>query len=248
VLSAVSTLARLIREDIRLVATEVAIARRPIQTRIKINEVVLTLGPWVTTSLLKMLREGSYEGPERDVVLATVRPDDFVVEVGAGAGYITTIVAGIASEVRSFEANPRMVAIAQSTVAANQRRATVTNGVISRWGAAGTTKFYLSHQFLGSSLIPSADADVIDVPVIALADALDQCTYLIADIEGAEIELLSGDLLGVERICVECHPQVVGLPALFEMVRALEAQGFVVSHEISQGQVLYLERPRRAAG
>lgn len=247
-LSALSTLARLIRDDVRLVATEVAIARRLTQANVILNGVIIPLGPWITAPILQTLRDGSYEAPERAVVQATLRPDDIVVELGAGAGYLTTIIAGIASEVRAFDANPQMAAVAQATVNANSRNATVANGVVSRENLGPTVPFYLSDQFVGSSLTPTPGAEVIDVPVIPLTNALERCTYLVADIEGAEIELLSGDLLGVERICVECHPQVVGLAALVEMVRALEAQGFAVSREISQGQVLYLERPSRAAG
>lgn len=242
------TLARLVGEDIRLVAAKAAVVLRPQHAKLELNGVTLTLGSWTTLPILRQIRDRRYEAPERKIVMATVRPGDTVLELGSGTGYVTTIAAGIASEVRSFDANPQIVAVAQSTVAANGRHATVSNGVMSRNGAQGTAPFYLSPHFPQSSLVPFEDARVIEVPVIPLTEALEGCTYLIADIEGAEVELLAGELPGVERICVECHPQRVGLAALIDMVGKLQAQGFELSPEISDGHVLYLERSGEAAG
>jgi FkbM family methyltransferase len=239
--SALSTLARLIAADVKLVASEVANGRRPRQAKVQLHGVVLTLGPWATTPIRETMRLGSYEGPERDVLSSTLRPSDVVLELGTGSGYLTTIAARIATEVRGFDANPHMTAVARATVADNSARATITNGVLSR-GGHGTAPFYVSSNFAESSLAPIEGAEVIDVPIFELADALSGCTYMLVDIEGAELELLAGELLGVERICVETHPGITGVARIVEMIDSLRAQGFRLDSEISQGQVLYLRR------
>ena len=244
-LSAISTLVRLVSADVRLVVTE---ARRPEKIDLELNGVALSVGPWATTSILELMQSGAYEAPERQIVLATLRPDDVVLELGSGAGYLTTIAAGIAADVRSFDANPEMVSVARTTVANNGRQATVTNAVLSRDGGGGFASFYLAGDYAGSSLIPIAGAGVIEVPVLDFTDALDGCSYLIVDIEGAEADLLRGAIPNVERICVECHPGVVGLAKIVEMVRSLRDQGFALDSELSQGQVLYLERSSGTAG
>ena len=80
--------------------------------------------------------------------------------------------------------------------------------------------------------------------------APDECPGDLArrDIEGAEVNLLAGELPGVRAICVECHPEVVRPTDLTQMLAALFDQGFALDLGISQGQVLYLERCGEAAG
>jgi predicted RNA methylase len=101
----------------------------------------------------------------------TLRADDIVLEVGSGVGYITTIAARIAREVRAYEANPMLVDVGRATVARSGCRAAIEAGVLARSPTATTTDFYLADEFWVSSLIASTGARRIRVPVHDFADA-----------------------------------------------------------------------------
>lgn len=62
----------------------------------------------VPTGMLRALRRGDYEQDECTVVQTTLRPDDRVLEVGAGIGVITALCCRIAGDgnVTVYEANP----------------------------------------------------------------------------------------------------------------------------------------------
>jgi FkbM family methyltransferase len=239
--TALSRLATLVASDVATVAREVQRHRRP-PTSATLNGIEIEFGPWATPEVRWVIHAGLYESPERDVVLASLRPDDVVLELGSGSGYLTTIAAGIAREVRSFDANPELVPFARATVARNRRTATIENAVLTRSPAAETVPFYLNAEFWTSSLLPFDGAREIEVPVLDFDTVRQGCSYLITDIEGGELELLSGDLSGIRAVCVECHPAVLSPQQMTDMLSSMFAQGFTLDLGISQGQVLYLAR------
>lgn len=108
----------------------VLVVRQP--STVRLNGVELELGPWATAPVRRAIYQGWYERNEHDVLLATLRPEDTVLELGCGAGYITTVAARIAREVRAFDGNPDIVAVARDTVTHNGCVATVENAVIQR--------------------------------------------------------------------------------------------------------------------
>lgn len=238
---ALTRLGGLVAHDFRQVWREVTFARNP-PAEYTLNGVVLEVGPWVTDPIRNDIYRDYYEAPEHRVVSATLRADDVVLEIGSGMGYITTLAAGIAREVRSFDANPEIARVAAATVARNGRDAEVRNGVLARSPTAPSVTFYVGKHFTDASLSPKDGARPIEVPLLDFAHESDGCTYLIADIEGAEVELLSGDLPGIRAICVECHPAVASPQAITGMLRSLFDQGFALDLATSQGQVLYLAR------
>jgi FkbM family methyltransferase len=239
--AALARLSTLVAADIRQVAHEAKLARLP-PDRFILSGIELELGAWATPNVRNALYAGIYEQPEREVLLASLKPDDVVLEVGAGCGFITTVAAGLAREVRSFDANPELVPFARATVAHNGRTATVENAVLAREPAAETVPFHVATEFWTSSLLPVPGARVVDVPLLDFSTARDGCSYLIVDIEGGEIELLGGDLSGVRAICVECHPALVGARQITKMLASLFEQGFALDLAVSRGLVLYLSR------
>lgn len=214
--------------------------RRP--DAVNFNGVTLELGPWAAEAVRKGLYDGWYEWREREVLQRTLRPEDIVLEIGCGMGYITTIAAGMAREVRSFDANPELVPVALATVERNGRSATIRNGVLDRAARAETVPFYVETAFPGSSLRPTDGARRIDVPVLDFARECAGCTYLICDIEGQEVELLAGELPGIRAICVETHPEATTQQQISAMLDALSAQGFTLDRSACQEDVLFLVR------
>jgi FkbM family methyltransferase len=162
--------------------------------------------------------------------------------LGSGAGYITAVAAGIAREVRAFEANPAMVEVGRATLARNRVSATIENAVVERAPKEPTVPFYVASEFVVSSLKPSAVAHRIEVPTRDLAAVCDGCSYLVVDIEGAEVDLLREELPGIRAICVETHPSATGLRRIAEMLTSLFEQGFTLDVEQSRKNVLYLQR------
>jgi FkbM family methyltransferase len=211
--------------------------------RFAFNGVKLDLsGPWASYAVHSAIYDGVFEAHEREVLLRTLRPDDVVLELGCGMGYITTLAAGVAREVHSFDANPQMVEVARATVARNNRRATIENAVLARSPEAETVPFYVDPNFTVSSLSPSDGAKRVDIPLLDLAKACEGCTYMIVDIEGAEVDLLSGEIPGIRAICVECHPWITDAEQITAMLSALFEQGFALDIAKSSEIVLYLER------
>lgn len=244
---AMRRLPRLIALETRRVASELRHGPGSHAT-FTLGGVELELGPWATALIRAQIYEGRYEVPERTIIERTLRAEDVVLEIGAGMGYISTLAAGIARELRTFDANPELARVAAATVQRNGRRAEVQNAVLLRSPSSETIPFYLSEHFPNSSLSPIYGAPTVDVPVVDFSQACAGCTYLIVDIEGAEVDLLRGELPGIRSICVECHPKSVTPAQLTRMLTALFEQGFALDLDISQGQVLYLERGGEAAG
>lgn len=207
-----------------------------------LHGVALHLGGWATESVRDAIYRGAYEQPEREVLLASLRHDDVVVELGCGTGYMTTIAARVASEVRSFDANPAMVEVAIETLGRNAADADIRVGALARSPARATTQFYVRDEFAISSLQPSAAAHAIEVPTCSFMSECSGATYLLVDIEGAEVTLLGGELPGIRAVCVECHPKVVAAESITRMLTCMFGQGFVLDLTLSRGQVLFLSR------
>jgi FkbM family methyltransferase len=215
--------------------------RRP--DALDLHGVALQLGAWTPDEIRNQIYEGRYESPEREVVTKTLRQDDIVLEIGSGLGYLTTVASGIAREVRSFDANPAIVEVARNTVARNGLRATVTNAILERSPSRSTAPFHIHKYFPESSLVPSEHTvKTVAVPVLDFDVECGRCTYLLVDIEGAEVDLLRAELPGVRAICVECHPQAVSARQITDMLLSLFGQGFTIDVSVSNGQVLYLSR------
>jgi len=165
-----------------------------------------------------------------------------VVDLGSGTGYVTAVAASIAREVRSYEADPRMAQVARTTLARNGLTARVENAVLARSPTGQATEFSRLDDFWSSRLEPVNGAQHIQVPVLDLLGDLDGCSYMIVDIEGAEVDVLAGDLPGVRAICVETQPQLTSNRRINEMLTALFAQGFGVDFPRCHGSVLYIAR------
>jgi FkbM family methyltransferase len=228
-------------------ATEYARKRlvRNAPIRHTVKGVELTLGDWCSPLIREAIYAGWYEQEEVAIIEQTLRSGDRVLEVGCGAGLTGTIACRIAADVRLFDANPRMAKVAEETLARNGARGTVTAAVLVRDCAKSSLPFYVRNDFWASSLEPLDNATEIQVPTADFANTiLEQgTTYLIVDIEGAETELLSGQIPScIREICVECHPDVTSPRAISEMLARLLGEGFSLGMVHSRPPVLHLER------
>jgi FkbM family methyltransferase len=213
---------------------------------VTVHGVTLSLdGDWATPKVRRMVYHGWHEASERGVLEHTLRPDDVYLEAGAGIGYVTTCACRIvgAQNVTAFEADPRLAAAAVETARLNGFAPAIINAALGR--DDGETDFYVHDDFRTSTLVPTAEARPIRVPVRSFAAELARLrpTYLMVDIEGGEVELFSDPLPPhVRAVCVETHPEIVG-DSVQRMLRDLMDGGFQLDLRTSGDGIAFLARP-----
>lgn len=210
--------------------------------------------PFLTETRIRRLEEGRYEGQEIQGALALVQPGDRVLDLGAGLGVVGAMTALHAAPdaVLSYEANPDLVPAIESLHRLNglADRIELRNAVL--WAGPDrpeTVTFYRHGSFLGSSLTPNAPERARPVAVATepfeAVRAAFRPTVLIADIEGAEAELLEhADLSGIRAVVIEFHPKLYGRAGMRRCKAILERNGFVKREDVSTRQVWAAERPR----
>ncbi len=201
-----------------------------------------TWGPLITDGIYR----NEYEHQELQVLRQTLRPDDRYFEIGAAIGVVATAACQIVGDqnVIAYEANPALLPVARETTARNGFQPEIINSVLGDQ-ADETADFYVNKIYLSSSLTPQPNAQKISVPTRGFADELDRFrpSYLMLDIEGAEVDLLAPHLPEyVQRLCVEVHPGVVGIEAVNELVVSIINQGFLLQTAICFGDVLFFAR------
>lgn len=173
----------------------------------------------------------NYEYAERKLLESILRPDDRVVECGAGIGAVGLLAASIvgAQNVTSFEANPSLEAIIRGNYDLNDLHPTLVMNAVTPQG--GNVSFFVTDNLLSSSLHDRGAKRQVTVAGIAIADVLSTYdpTVLVLDVEGAEADLLpDADLSRVRALLIELHPNVVGEPAIAALEAALLGKGFQV--------------------
>jgi FkbM family methyltransferase len=217
--------------------------RRP--THVVVHGVRLTVDHEWGPPVLDRIYRKDYERSEARILQATLRPDDKYFEVGTGIGVITSVACKIVGEERvsAFEANPALVGVAARTATANGYSPEIINAVLG--ADTQTHRFYVRDVFLLSSLTPNNGGREVMVPGRSFLAELERtgATYLMLDIEGAEVDLLGGQLPSrVRGICVEMHPDVVGRERIQHLLEHLMAQGFMLDTDVSGNGVLFLAR------
>lgn len=173
---------------------------------------------------------GNYEAQELRGIRALLTPQDRVMELGAGLGVISAYCAKrVSSEhVVTYEANPALAETLKSTHTLNGVHPCVILACIGRETTPKT--FYTQPEFNGSSVIKRQEQmQSLTVPQRDLQEELEHWrpTFLIVDVEGAEVGLFEGlDFHAVRAISIEFHSKIVGLEATQGVQRALAEAGF----------------------
>lgn len=208
-------------------------------------------GHFITGQLRAALRENRYEAKEAQCVLRLVRDEDTVIELGAGIGFMSTLVATRRKlkGVFAFEANPALIPYIQSVHAANDlSNAHVTHGILGKRN--GSTEFYVRDNLLSSSLAPlEGDTQVntqkVKVDVLNASHVFKEIkpSILIADIEGAEATLLPQlDLGGLRGAMIELHPQYIGPEGVNAVFHAMMDAGLAYYPRGSTQKVVCFRR------
>ncbi|HRO41264.1 MAG TPA: FkbM family methyltransferase [Flavipsychrobacter sp.] len=189
--------------------------------------VVLSMG----YSVLRFINDGSYEGPLIDIVDNTLEPNDRVLELGAGMGFVSTFCAKkIGSDrVFTFEANKKLQPLINKMYAANQVQPTLQFGLLGQ-GKKQTAFYTHNDSFLASSMHQLEDTTVAVIDQFDLNETIRSIkpTYLVLDIEGAEYDILKHiDFHTIRKIQLETHPTIVSEKKMQEVYERLVTYGFM---------------------
>jgi FkbM family methyltransferase len=199
----------------------------------------------VSAEIWRALQTGSYEANEARRVSRAIRPGDRVLELGAGLGFITSIIASV-DDVRvwSFEADPQTARLAQRVVELNcDGNVVLSNGILAA-GPPRKVSFFRRADFWMSSGFADQGPyqQVIEITSrdIDAFMAKHRINVLVMDVEGAELDLLqNASLPGIERV-FELHDHLYGLTGVQTITEAMAQKELIYDPRGSSGPcVLY---------
>lgn len=203
--------------------------------------------------LEQALTSGRYETTEAEALLRHLVPGDRFLDLGAGLGYLSCLAAGVigAGAVVGVEAGPETAALARANLDRNGFSAAriLQGAVVPRDHGGAPVEFGQRPAFWASALKGDADwpanAQVLRVPALPLDDLLTQHqpTVLSCDIEGAEVEVMTGHFPAAVRLVVmEIHPAAYGLEGTRRVFDAMSGAGFAFTPEGARGATVVFAR------
>lgn len=202
----------------------------------------------LTPAIREAMRTGGFEVEEAKQIPLIVRPGDRVLEIGAGIGFISTLLSRErVSQVVAVEANPNLLGYMEELHVRNGVRNVRRVHAVLTNGPETAATFYLREDFWMGSLSaqPNPWIDSVTVPTLSLDGLLrsEMINLIVCDVEGAEADLFDGaDLSGVDRIFVETHDHVTGLSGVRRLFNTMNTQGFVYDPRHSVGSVVLFQR------
>jgi FkbM family methyltransferase len=215
--------------------------------RIEIGPVALDLpADLVPPSLMLAFAAGRYEAAEAGALAADLRPDDRLLDLGAGSGY-AAIRAGLACPglpILAVEANPALIPVITANFARNGVAAEVLSGAVG--ARDGTVDLALTAHFPGASVLHAeAGLERLSRPQIGVAglQARFRPSVVSIDIEGAEAAVIPAlDLAPLRRLVVEFHPGLTGAAVMSDLLRRILDAG-LVHDRAPEGHVHAFGRP-----
>lgn len=209
----------------------------------------------MTRRILRALASSNYEKQETGLAMKVIGDGDVVLELGAGLGYISTLIRKRtrAGRIVCVEANPLLIPYIRNVHAINGvSEVDLLHGVADRGTNGGSVPFYCRAAFWSSSLDDAEPYDsIVETPTMPLARLIDthKPSVLIVDIEGGELDLLVGieDLGSVQSTVLEMHPTVYGTNGVKAITKSLQKLGFRKCGTVS-GRVVAFERSPAPAG
>ncbi len=203
----------------------------------------------ITPAIENAIIAGAFEAEEALELPHIVEPGDRVLEIGAGIGFISTLLDRHSSvdKVIAVEANPNLMGYMERLHHVNgvkkveRRNAVLTNEPID------AMTFYLRQDFWMGSLAagPNPYQATVSVPTESLNDLIkdEEISLIVCDIEGAESFLFEdADLSNVTRIYLELHDHVTGLKGVQKLFRALELKNFTYDPRHSSKSIVLFRR------
>lgn len=200
----------------------------------------------VSHEIWAALQSGRYEANEARRIPWVVRPGDRVLELGAGIGVITSVIASIdAVHVWSFEADPCMTRLARRVIEQNcHGNVTLSTGILAA-GPPAKVAFYRRKDFWMSSKFPEQGPheEKLEITSVDIDQFITshRINVIVMDVEGAELEIAKmASLPGVQRVFLELHDHLYGLAGVRAITEAMSCKGLIFDPRASSGPcVLY---------
>jgi FkbM family methyltransferase len=209
----------------------------------------------MSEKMVQVLKDKWYEAIEAQKLSTIIQDNETVLEIGAGIGFISTLIAKNpkVSRIVSYEANPLLIGAIEDTLTRNVGKSNgrweARNGVLKTGRAEGDADFYVHADFWASSLEPFSSAVRVEkVPYHNFNSVIAEIgpSMIVCDIEGGEVELFrNADLTGVKKVFLEVHQNNIGragMKALFEM---FHARDFHYDQHHSEGSVILFSHIHR---
>ena len=203
----------------------------------------------ITPNIKAAIETGNFEAEEAAELAQIIEPGDRVLEIGAGIGFISTLLDRQAAVERviAVEANPDLIPYMEWLHQLNgvskveRRNAVLTND------ACKSKTFYLRTDFWMGSLAqgPNPYVDTVNVPTENFNALLarEQISIIVCDVEGAESFLFNDvDFCGVTRVYLELHDHITGLSGVRDLFRALVDQDFAYDPRHSSKSVVLFRK------
>ena len=205
-------------------------------------------------ALLKRLRGGDFERDEAAAARARVAPGMRVLDLGAGLGFVSTILArGAGAEnLLSVEANPALIPVLRANLDRNgQGAARVLHGAVVGGDGGGRSRFQIPRAILGASLARPGvpEVEVTKVPRLGIGSVLydHRPELVMMDVEGAEEHLFDQPWNPDLRFLVlELHPPRYSHRVIKRIVDCMSDTGLTYDPVTSSGRILGFRRVRRA--
>jgi len=200
----------------------------------------------VSAEIWTALETGLYEANEARRIPRVVRSRDRVLELGAGLGVITSLIAAVEDVcVWSFEADPQTALLAKRVIDLNSTgNVVLTNGILDAGPPRKVSFYRRADLWMSSGFAKQGPYErVMEITTSNIDTFIRQhrINVLVMDIEGAELDLLeNAELPGIERVFLELHDHLYGLAGVRGISAALARKALIYDPRGSSGPcVLY---------
>ncbi len=201
----------------------------------------------ITPAIKHAIESGYFEAEEAAQLPHIILPDDVVLDIGAGIGFISTLIARRAERVISVEANPDLLPFMAQLHKVNGVKNADRLNVVLGDAEVGLATFYQRQDFWMGSLAegPNPYNATVKVPYMGLNKLLkrERVTLIVCDIEGAESFLFAhAELCCVDRVYLELHDHITGLKGVAAVFSAMAERGFAYDPRHSSGAIVLFRR------
>lgn len=214
-------------------------------------------GKAMNAELRQALEKGNYEWNERLALTRHITPEDRVLDIGAGVGFISSLAAQVVGGERlvSVEASPVLQDVLRSNLDENGARAArlIHAAAVPDSHEGKTVTFAVTGAFWASALAghETGQAEMVTVPALKLSALLAevQPTIVVMDVEGAEAEFCTQDWPDSVRLLIlEIHTGKYPPSTVKKIFDGFSAQGFTIMPWGTRGEVITLQRVYDEAG
>lgn len=225
--------------------------------RINYHGVELVLDPsFMSQEMIDVIKQNRYEMQESRQLGRIIQREEVVLEIGAGIGFISTLIAKnpLTKRLVSYEANPVLIPKISDTLERNVKAKNweVRNAVLMNGTCPNHIDFFIHRDFWASSLDPSASHERVEQVKVENFNAVlasIRPSMIVCDIEGGELELFrNADLSGVKKVFLETHQKRLGRSAMIDLFDYFHARDFHYDQAHSEGAVVlfsHVDRDKR---